>query len=170
MRFFLPSFRNLVDFFKIRVLLLRVSWFFSPFELYISYQVSAGTPEAGGWTTRELKRILRGLAGLNFVYVLLSRSFSDRLLKIALKNRGADIVEVAPAYDNGEQAWHSLSERSADCSFSWNHWHCCRWFCAWFPFNVFGKGTSPTAISPQAYKSGLNASGLVPFMMPKVHG
>lgn len=28
---------------------------------------SAGTPEAGGWTTREVKRILRGLAGLNFV-------------------------------------------------------------------------------------------------------
>jgi agmatinase len=41
----------------------------------------AGTPEAGGWTTREVKRILRGLAGLNFV--------------------GADIVEVAPAYDHG---------------------------------------------------------------------
>ena len=30
----------------------------------------AGTPEAGGWTTREVKRIIRGLAGLNFVYVL----------------------------------------------------------------------------------------------------
>jgi hypothetical protein len=29
----------------------------------------AGTPEAGGWTTREVKRIIRGLAGLNFVYV-----------------------------------------------------------------------------------------------------
>ncbi|KAF8167412.1 hypothetical protein B0H34DRAFT_681784 [Crassisporium funariophilum] len=43
---------------------------------------ATGTPEAGGWTTRELKRILRGLAGLNFV--------------------GADIVEVAPAYDNAE--------------------------------------------------------------------
>jgi len=41
-----------------------------------------GTPEAGGWTTRELKRILRGLVGLNFV--------------------GADLVEVAPAYDNAE--------------------------------------------------------------------
>ena len=27
----------------------------------------AGTPEPGGWTTRELKRIIRGLAGLNFV-------------------------------------------------------------------------------------------------------
>ncbi|TCD68086.1 hypothetical protein EIP91_011539 [Steccherinum ochraceum] len=43
---------------------------------------ATGTPEAGGWTTRELKRILRGLAGLNFV--------------------GADVVEVAPAYDNAE--------------------------------------------------------------------
>lgn len=29
--------------------------------------VKAGTPEAGGWTTREVKRIIRGLAGLNFV-------------------------------------------------------------------------------------------------------
>ncbi|EJF66810.1 Arginase/deacetylase [Dichomitus squalens LYAD-421 SS1] len=43
---------------------------------------ATGTPEAGGWTTREVKRIIRGLAGLNFV--------------------GADIVEVAPAYDNAE--------------------------------------------------------------------
>nr|POE58675.1 guanidinobutyrase [Quercus suber] len=38
-----------------------------------------GTPEAGGWTTRELIRVLRGLEGLNVV--------------------GADIVEVSPAYD-----------------------------------------------------------------------
>ncbi|CAK5278445.1 unnamed protein product [Mycena citricolor] len=41
-----------------------------------------GTPEIGGWTTREMKRIIRGLAGLNFV--------------------GADVVEVAPAYDIAE--------------------------------------------------------------------
>jgi len=42
-----------------------------------------GTPEPGGWTTRELIQILRGLEDLNLV--------------------GADIVEVAPAYDgNGE--------------------------------------------------------------------
>ncbi len=39
-----------------------------------------GTPEPGGWTTRELIRILRGIEGLNLV--------------------GADIVEVAPAYDS----------------------------------------------------------------------
>ncbi|RDB28755.1 putative agmatinase 1 [Hypsizygus marmoreus] len=43
---------------------------------------ATGTPEPGGWTTRELKRILRGLVGLNFV--------------------GADIVEVAPAYDSAD--------------------------------------------------------------------
>jgi len=35
----------------------------------ISILFVAGTPEAGGWTTREVKRIIRGLAGLNFVYV-----------------------------------------------------------------------------------------------------
>ncbi|BDD55727.1 hypothetical protein MAP00_001214 [Monascus purpureus] len=39
-----------------------------------------GTPEPGGWTTREFIRILRGIEKLNIV--------------------GADIVEVAPSYDN----------------------------------------------------------------------
>ncbi|MEV4354158.1 agmatinase [Nonomuraea sp. NPDC004186] len=41
-----------------------------------------GTPEAGGLTSRELLEILRGLAGHNLV--------------------GADVVEVAPAYDHAE--------------------------------------------------------------------
>jgi agmatinase len=41
-----------------------------------------GTPEAGGLTSRELLATLRGLAGLDIV--------------------GADIVEVAPAYDHAE--------------------------------------------------------------------
>jgi agmatinase len=41
-----------------------------------------GTPEAGGMTSRELLEILRGLDGLNLV--------------------GADVVEVAPAYDHAE--------------------------------------------------------------------
>ncbi|OJD37673.1 agmatinase [Diplodia corticola] len=40
---------------------------------------ATGTPEPGGWTTRELIRILRGIEALNVV--------------------GADIVEVSPAYD-----------------------------------------------------------------------
>ncbi|KAK5164824.1 uncharacterized protein LTR77_009488 [Saxophila tyrrhenica] len=38
-----------------------------------------GTPEPGGWTTRELIRVLRGIETLNVV--------------------GADIVEVSPSYD-----------------------------------------------------------------------
>jgi agmatinase len=41
-----------------------------------------GTPEAGGLTSRELLATLRGLAGLPIV--------------------GADVVEVAPAYDHAE--------------------------------------------------------------------
>lgn len=41
-----------------------------------------GTPEAGGLTSRELLEVLRGLAGTTLV--------------------GADVVEVAPAYDHAE--------------------------------------------------------------------
>jgi len=41
-----------------------------------------GTPEAGGLTSRELLEILRGFAGLNLI--------------------GADVVEVAPAYDHAQ--------------------------------------------------------------------
>jgi agmatinase len=41
-----------------------------------------GTPEAGGMTSRELLEILRGLAGANLI--------------------GADVVEVAPAYDHAD--------------------------------------------------------------------
>ncbi|KAI5830433.1 Arginase/deacetylase [Schizophyllum commune Tattone D] len=47
-----------------------------------AFAPATGTPEAGGWSVREMKRILRGLTGLNFV--------------------GADLVEVAPAYDNAD--------------------------------------------------------------------
>lgn len=42
-----------------------------------------GTPETGGWTTRELRTIIRGLDGLNLI--------------------GADIVEVSPAYDTNAE-------------------------------------------------------------------
>jgi agmatinase len=57
--------------------------------LYVSIDVDVmdpaftpgtGTPEAGGLTSREMLRILRGLAGCNVV--------------------GVDVVEVAPAYDH----------------------------------------------------------------------
>ncbi|XP_014553116.1 hypothetical protein COCVIDRAFT_108556 [Bipolaris victoriae FI3] len=42
-----------------------------------------GTPEPGGWTTREVIRILRGIQDMNVV--------------------GADIVEVSPAYDGSAE-------------------------------------------------------------------
>ncbi|CAG9956448.1 unnamed protein product [Clonostachys rosea f. rosea IK726] len=41
---------------------------------------ATGTPESGGWTSRELKRFLKGLEGINLV--------------------GADVVEVSPPYDS----------------------------------------------------------------------
>ena len=41
---------------------------------------ATGTAEVGGWTTRELLSILDGLEGLKVI--------------------GADVVEVAPVYDN----------------------------------------------------------------------
>lgn len=44
---------------------------------------ATGTPETGGWSTRELRTIIRGLDGINFI--------------------GADIVEVAPAYDTNAE-------------------------------------------------------------------
>lgn len=59
--------------------------------LYISVDIDVldpahapgtGTPEAGGMTSRELLEILRGLRGMRLV--------------------GADVVEVAPAYDHAE--------------------------------------------------------------------
>lgn len=48
-----------------------------------AFAPATGTPETGGWTTRELRTILRGLADINFV--------------------AADIVEVAPAYDTNAE-------------------------------------------------------------------
>jgi agmatinase len=47
-----------------------------------AFAPGTGTPEAGGLTSRELLRMLRRLTGLNIV--------------------GADVVEVAPAYDHAE--------------------------------------------------------------------
>ena len=50
----------------------------------LAFAPGTGTPEPGGWTTRELIRILRGIEWLNVV--------------------GADVVEVAPAYQGaGEE-------------------------------------------------------------------
>src|SRR5690349_12853881 len=47
-----------------------------------AFAPGTGTPECGGLTSRELLRMLRRLSGLNIV--------------------GADVVEVAPAYDHAE--------------------------------------------------------------------
>ncbi len=47
-----------------------------------AFAPGTGTPEAGGFTSRELLAVLRGFAGVNLV--------------------GADIVEVAPAYDHAQ--------------------------------------------------------------------
>jgi agmatinase len=44
---------------------------------------ATGTPETGGWSTRELRTIIRGLEGINLI--------------------AADIVEVAPAYDTNAE-------------------------------------------------------------------
>ncbi|KAI4858732.1 agmatinase 1 [Hypoxylon rubiginosum] len=48
-----------------------------------AFAPATGTPETGGWSTRELRTILRGLGDLNLV--------------------AADIVEVAPAYDTNAE-------------------------------------------------------------------
>jgi agmatinase len=47
-----------------------------------AFAPGTGTPEAGGLQSRELLALLRNLNGLNIV--------------------GADVVEVAPAYDHAE--------------------------------------------------------------------
>lgn len=44
---------------------------------------ATGTPESGGWTTRELKCFIKDLEGINLV--------------------GADIVEVSPPHDTAAE-------------------------------------------------------------------
>ncbi|KAI0551551.1 arginase family-domain-containing protein [Xylaria curta] len=48
-----------------------------------AFAPATGTPETGGWSTRELRTILRGLEKVNLI--------------------AADIVEVAPAYDTNAE-------------------------------------------------------------------
>lgn len=48
-----------------------------------AFAPATGTPETGGWSTRELRTIIRGLEGINFI--------------------AADLVEVAPAYDTNAE-------------------------------------------------------------------
>jgi agmatinase len=60
-------------------------------QVYLSFDIDildpafapgTGTPEAGGWSSREAIAVIRGLAGIDLA--------------------GADVVEVAPAYDHAE--------------------------------------------------------------------
>lgn len=50
-----------------------------PLVIDPSMAPATGTPESGGWTTREVKRFIKGLEGVNLI--------------------GADVVEVSPPYD-----------------------------------------------------------------------
>ncbi|KAF5092459.1 hypothetical protein D0Z03_002850 [Geotrichum reessii] len=59
-----------------------------------AYAPGTGTTEPGGYTTRELLTILDGLHGLNVV--------------------GADVVEVAPAYDTNGQITVLAAAQVAD--------------------------------------------------------
>ncbi|MDH6230660.1 agmatinase [Mesorhizobium soli] len=52
-----------------------------------AFAPGTGTPEVGGFTTREALELLRGLKGLNFV--------------------GGDVVEVAPQYDGTTNTAHA---------------------------------------------------------------
>lgn len=45
---------------------------------------ATGTPETGGWSTRELRTILRGLDGLNLVGADVVEVAVSRFLKMAL--------------------------------------------------------------------------------------
>jgi agmatinase len=61
------------------LLLVRFTHFYL-ISLQANGVAATGTAEVGGWTTRELLSILDGLEGMHVI--------------------GADVVEVAPIYDN----------------------------------------------------------------------
>ncbi|KAH0429146.1 hypothetical protein CcaCcLH18_08643 [Colletotrichum camelliae] len=48
-----------------------------------AFAPATGTPETGGWSTRELRAIIRGLSDINII--------------------GADVVEVSPVYDTNAE-------------------------------------------------------------------
>jgi agmatinase len=61
-----------------------------------AFAPATGTPETGGWSTRELRTIMRGLKGINLV--------------------ACDIVEVAPAYDTNAELSTMMSFALLHCS------------------------------------------------------
>ena len=75
-----PSNRELVDKHICCFVVSQFEWLTMNFY---TVAPATGTPETGGWSTRELRTIIRGLEGVNFI--------------------AADIVEVAPAYDTNAE-------------------------------------------------------------------
>ncbi|TQV96952.1 arginase family protein [Cordyceps javanica] len=78
-----------IDFIGVRGVIDRLRQSVKNTRVYISVDIdvldpafapATGTPEAGGWSSRELLTILAGLDGLEII--------------------GGDVVEVAPPYDN----------------------------------------------------------------------
>jgi agmatinase len=69
------------EFFSKNALLICVVRLLTSCDLVLDPSIApaTGTPESGGWTTREVKRFIKGLEGINLV--------------------GADVVEVSPPYD-----------------------------------------------------------------------
>jgi hypothetical protein len=61
-----------------------------------AFAPATGTPETGGWSTREIRTIIRGLEGINLA--------------------AADIVEVAPAYDTNAELTTMVSRQYYGCS------------------------------------------------------
>lgn len=73
------------------VIAAEIREFVGEARVYLSFDIDlldpafapgTGTPEAGGWSSREAIAVLRGLGGIRLV--------------------GGDVVEVAPAYDHAE--------------------------------------------------------------------
>ena len=61
-----------------------------------AFAPATGTPETGGWSTREIRTIIRGLEGINLA--------------------AADIVEVAPAYDTNAELTTMVSRHWFGCT------------------------------------------------------
>jgi agmatinase len=80
----------------------------------IDYAIATGTPEVGGWTTRELLTILDGLEGLEVVGADVGKFIVSLICVSTCRlNRRSNfsIVEVSPIYDNpGETTTLAASE------------------------------------------------------------
>lgn len=64
-----------------------------------AYAPATGTPEVGGWTTRELLTILDGLNGIELIGADVGKQVCNSLSHM-LHTDAKSLVEVAPIYDN----------------------------------------------------------------------